>query len=81
MIYITILLSRNHLRRWGFPIRLERANWHNATSGHNLAVNAIYDDKSIVQFADPLGGTQSGWPSYYEKTAAVAGSVSNMVIW
>ncbi|WP_339224886.1 hypothetical protein [Paenibacillus sp. FSL H8-0332] len=57
------------------------ANWHYATTGHNLEVNAIYNDKSIVQFADPLGGTQSGWPSFYEKTAAMASSVSTMVVW
>lgn len=57
------------------------ANWHYATTGHNLVVNAIYNDKSIVQFADPLGGTQSGWPSFYEKTAAMASSVSTMVVW
>ncbi|WP_419876193.1 C39 family peptidase [Candidatus Pristimantibacillus sp. PTI5] len=57
------------------------ANWHYATNGHHLAVNAIYDDKSKVQFADPLGGTQSGWPYYYEKTAAVTSSVTIRVIW
>ncbi|MFC3800963.1 hypothetical protein [Cohnella sp. GCM10012308] len=57
------------------------ANWHYSTSGHNLAVNAIYDDKSKVQFADPLGGTQSGWAYYYEKTSSVASSVTICVIW
>ena len=60
------------------------ANWHYPTSaggGHQLVVNAIYDDKSIIQFADPLGGTESGWPYYYEKTAAVASSVVSAVIW
>ncbi|WP_248759862.1 hypothetical protein [Paenibacillus sp. ATY16] len=51
------------------------ANWHYSTTGHSLVVNAIYDDKSKIQIADPLGGTQSGWAVYYEKTAAVAYSV------
>ncbi|MCR8657548.1 C39 family peptidase [Paenibacillus sp. T3-5-0-4] len=57
------------------------ANWHYATTGHSLVVNAIYDDKSKIQFADPLGGTQSGWAYYYEKTAAVANSVCTRVVW
>lgn len=57
------------------------ANWHYATTGHSLVVNAIYDDKSIIQFADPLRGTQSGWAYYYEKTAAVANSVCTRVVW
>ncbi|MCD1260401.1 C39 family peptidase [Paenibacillus athensensis] len=57
------------------------ANWHYATTGHSLVVNAIYDDKSKIQIADPLGGTQSGWAYYYEKTAAVANSVCTRVVW
>ncbi|WP_028612757.1 hypothetical protein [Paenibacillus harenae] len=57
------------------------ANWHYSTNGHSLVVNAIYDDKSKIQFADPLGGTQSGWAYYYEKTATVANSVCTRVVW
>jgi len=57
------------------------ANWHYSTDGHSLVVNAIYDDKSKIQIADPLGGTQAGWAYYYEKTAAVANSVCTRVVW
>lgn len=57
------------------------ANWHYATNGHALINNAVYSDNSRAQFADPLGGTQSGWPYFYEKTAAVTTNVCTHLIW
>ncbi|GHV14171.1 hypothetical protein FACS1894219_09930 [Clostridia bacterium] len=57
------------------------SNWYYATSGHSLVVNAIYSDKSKIQFADPLGATQAGWPVYYEKSASVASSVCTRVVY
>lgn len=57
------------------------SNWHYSTGGHRLVINAIYSDKSRIQFADPLGGTQSGWPYFYLKTKAVASSVCRDIIW
>ena len=57
------------------------SNWHYATGGHRLVINAIYSDKSRIQFADPLGGTQSGWAYFYLKTKAVASSVCRDIIW
>ncbi len=54
--------------------------WHYSTAGHALVVNAIYSDKSRVQFADPLGG-QYGGKWYYEKSAEAAKLVCMGVIW
>ena len=56
-------------------------NWHYSTGGHRLVINAIYSDKSRVQFADPLGGTQQGYAYFYEKTASIASSVCRDIIW
>lgn len=57
------------------------SNWHYRTTGHRLVVNAIYSDKSYIQFADPLGGTQSGWSYYYLKSSTIASSVCRDIIW
>lgn len=57
------------------------SNWHYATGGHFLVVNAIYSDMSALQFADPLGGTQTGWPYYYEKGAAFVSSICEDIVW
>lgn len=57
------------------------ANWHYPTAGHSLVVNAIYSDKSTIQFADPMGGMTADWPYYYLKTATVANSVCKSLIW
>lgn len=57
------------------------ANWHYATNGHRLVVNAVYSDDSRIQFADPLGGTKSDWPYYYEKSSSVVNSVCSDIIW
>ena len=57
------------------------SNWHYATNGHALINNAVYSDNSRAQFADPLGGTQSGWAYFYEKTAAVTANVCTHLIW
>lgn len=54
-------------------------NWHYPTDGHALVVNAIYSDRSKVQFADPAGGNYNRY--FYEKTAGVAHSVCTDVIW
>ena len=57
------------------------ANWYYKTSGHTLVVNAVYSDRSKVQFADPLGNYISGVPVFYEKTANIAHGVCNDLIW
>lgn len=62
-------------------INLSGNGWHYATSGHFLVVNAIYSDKSRIQLADPLGGTQVGYTYYYEKSAYIAGQVCKDLIW
>lgn len=54
-------------------------NWHYPTDGHALVVNAIYSDKSKVQFADPLGNKYDKY--YYIKTAAIAHAVCAHLIW
>lgn len=62
-------------------VNLTGQNWHYSTEGHRLNIVSIYTDKSIIEFADPLGQTQNGWPYYYTKTADVAHSVCRDVIW
>lgn len=62
-------------------INTSGSNWHYATNGHFLVVNAIYSDKSQIQFADPLGGTHTNWPYFYLKTANVSSSVCKEIIW
>jgi len=62
-------------------VNISGSNWHYSTGGHRLVINAIYSDKSKIQFADPLGGKQSGWPYYYLKTKSVASSVCRDIIW
>ena len=57
------------------------ANWYYPTTGHTLVVNAVYSDRSKVQFADPLGNYMSGVPVFYEKTANIAHDVCNDLIW
>ena len=56
-------------------------NWHYPTEGHCLIINAIYSDKSKVQFADPLGGTQQGWPYFYEKDVNFLSTVCETLVW
>jgi hypothetical protein len=55
--------------------------WHYGTKGHCLIINAIYSDKSKVQFADPLGGTQQGWPYYYIKDTSFLSTVCENLVW
>lgn len=55
--------------------------WHYATNGHFLVVNAIYSDKSVIQIADPLGDTQTGFPYFYSKPAYIVGDVCEELIW
>ena len=40
------------------------SDWLYPTQGHCLNVRAVYTDKSKVELADPLGGTQLGYPYY-----------------
>lgn len=47
------------------------ATWYYLTYGHCVLSNAIYDDLSIIQLADPLGGRVSGCPYYYLKSASL----------
>lgn len=51
-----------------------------ATDGHALVVNAIYSDKSKIQFADPLGA-EDNIPSFYTKYASNVSHVCNSIIY
>lgn len=44
--------------------------WYYDTDGHCVLSNAIYDDNSKIQIADPLGERGSGCPYFYEKNAS-----------
>lgn len=57
------------------------ANWHYATNGHRLVINAVYSDHSKLQFADPLGGWESDWPYFYEKSSSIVAPICTEFIW
>lgn len=57
------------------------SNWYYQTGGHCISIYGIYSDKSKVQIADPLGGTQGSWPSYFTKSSSVVSNVCSHVIW
>jgi len=55
------------------------STWLYSTPGHSLVVNAIYSDKSIIQFADPGGGIP-GVPYFYEMSAYDASQVCSRIV-
>lgn len=55
--------------------------WHYKTTGHCLLVNAIYSDKSNVQFADPSANSQTSWDAFYLMPANTVASVCKDVIY
>ncbi|RGI70180.1 hypothetical protein DXD93_07735 [Ruminococcus bromii] len=56
-------------------------DWYYTTRGHRLVVNAIYSDKSRIQFADPMGKLNSNWPYFYVKSSTLVKKVCNDIIW
>lgn len=56
-------------------------DWYYTTQGHRLVVNAIYSDKSKIQFADPMGKLKSNWPYFYVKNSTLVNKVCNDIIW
>ena len=56
-------------------------DWNYATYGHRLVINAVYSDKSKLQFADPLGQTEADWPYFYEKACSTVYPYCRDVIW
>lgn len=56
-------------------------NWRYRTAGHRVVVNAIQSDKSKIYIADPLGGTNPGWPYYYEMPPYSVSAVCQDIIW
>lgn len=64
-----------------FFVNPSGTNWHYATYGHCLVVNAVYSDHSKLQFADPLGGWESDWPYFYEKSSSIVTPICTEFIW
>lgn len=57
------------------------SDWYYVTSGHCVVVNAIYSDRSRIQFADPLGGYLANVPVYYIKDSDDIHNVCVDLIW
>ncbi|MBP1547761.1 MAG: C39 family peptidase [Oscillospiraceae bacterium] len=57
------------------------SNWYYSTSGHCLINNGIYSDYSKILFSDPLGGTQAGYPTFFEKDASVVAPMCKQVVY
>lgn len=55
--------------------------WYYVTNGHSVVVNAIYDDYSYIQIADPLGDRVAGCPYFYLKTATAANNVCTRIVY
>lgn len=56
-------------------------DWYYTTKGHCLLVNAIYNDKTIVQFADPSANSETRWNAFYLMPADQIAGVCKDVIY
>ena len=54
--------------------------WKYQTEGHCVVVNAVYSDKSRIQVADPLGGS-NGRPTFFEIKTDVLESICMDIFW
>lgn len=58
-----------------------REDWYYRTNGgHCLLVNAIYNDRTMVQFADPSANSQTSWKPFYIKHADQVAKVCKDII-
>ncbi len=59
----------------------KNSEWHYETDGHCVLSNGISVDQSMIRIADPNGGLEPDFPTFYRMKSEIVGKYTTSICW